>query len=94
MIRLSEPEHIAISRSKGIHIDWKDRHRSEYPLHEVIAEDVILLGGQGGGGGPRGGAEEFSQQPVSMPRGAQRSATPPPAQEDYSQGITDDDVPF
>jgi DUF971 family protein len=28
----SEPEHIAISKSKGIRIDWKDRHHSEYPL--------------------------------------------------------------
>lgn len=27
-----EPEHIAISKSKGIKIDWKDRHYSEYGL--------------------------------------------------------------
>jgi DUF971 family protein len=27
-----EPEHIAISKSKGIQIDWKDGHRSDYPL--------------------------------------------------------------
>jgi DUF971 family protein len=27
-----EPEHIAISKSKGIRIDWKDGHHSEYPL--------------------------------------------------------------
>ena len=27
-----EPEHIAISKSKGIKIDWKDDHRSEYAL--------------------------------------------------------------
>jgi DUF971 family protein len=25
-----EPEHIAISKSKGITIDWKDGHHSEY----------------------------------------------------------------
>jgi DUF971 family protein len=25
-----DPEHIAISRSKGIKIDWRDGHRSEY----------------------------------------------------------------
>ena len=30
--RVSEPEHIAISKSKGIKIDWKDGHRSEYSL--------------------------------------------------------------
>ncbi len=28
----SEPEHIAISKSKGIKIDWKDDHHSEYSL--------------------------------------------------------------
>ena len=28
----SDPEHIAISKSKGIKIDWKDGHRSEYAL--------------------------------------------------------------
>ncbi len=27
-----EPEHIAISKSKGIRIDWKDGHHSEYSL--------------------------------------------------------------
>jgi DUF971 family protein len=27
-----DPEHIAISRSKGIRIDWKDGHHSEYPV--------------------------------------------------------------
>src|SRR5438105_3707903 len=29
---VNEPEHIAISKSKGIKIDWKDGHRSDYPL--------------------------------------------------------------
>jgi DUF971 family protein len=28
----TDPEHIAISKSKGIKIDWKDRHHSEYGL--------------------------------------------------------------
>ena len=28
----SEPEHLAISKSKGIKIDWKDGHTSEYGL--------------------------------------------------------------
>ena len=28
----TEPEHIAISKSKGIKIDWKDGHHSEYAL--------------------------------------------------------------
>jgi DUF971 family protein len=28
----TDPEHIAISKSKGIQIDWKDRHASQYGL--------------------------------------------------------------
>ncbi len=28
----TDPEHIAISKSKGIQIDWTDRHHSEYGL--------------------------------------------------------------
>ena len=27
-----DPEHIAISKSKGIQIDWRDGHHSAYPL--------------------------------------------------------------
>ena len=27
-----EPEHVSISKSKGIRIEWKDGHRSEYSL--------------------------------------------------------------
>lgn len=27
---LSEPEHIAISKSRGVKIDWKDGHHSDY----------------------------------------------------------------
>ena len=29
---ISDPQHIAISKSKGIKIDWKDGHRSEFTL--------------------------------------------------------------
>jgi DUF971 family protein len=35
---VAEPEHIAISKSKGIKIDWKDRHRSEYALEYLRDE--------------------------------------------------------
>jgi DUF971 family protein len=31
-VTAAEPEHIAISKSKGIKIDWRDAHRSEYTL--------------------------------------------------------------
>ena len=72
---------------------YEDKDGKKVYATEVVAEDVILLGGQGGGGGSRGG-DEYSQQPVSMPRSAQRSSTPPPAPDAYDQGLTDDDVPF
>jgi len=28
----TDPEHIAISKSRGIHVDWKDNHHSSYEL--------------------------------------------------------------
>ena len=34
----SEPEHIAISKSTGIKIDWKDGHHSEYSLEYLRDE--------------------------------------------------------
>ncbi len=34
----TDPEHIAISRSTGIKIDWKDGHRSEYELQYLRDE--------------------------------------------------------
>ena len=72
---------------------YEDKDGKKVYATEVVAEDVILLSGQGGGG-PRGGGDEYSQQPVSMPRGA-RASQPAPQPEDYGgQGITDDDVPF
>jgi hypothetical protein len=58
---------------------------------------LILLGGGGGRGDapPEGGGEY--DRPVSMPRSAQQrpqaSSTSQP-NEDFNQGITDDDVPF
>ena len=77
---------------------YEDKDGKKVYRTEVVADEVILLGGQGegGGGGSRGGGDEYSQQPVSMPRSAQRSGGSAPAapQEEYGQGITDDDVPF
>jgi len=76
---------------------YEDKDGKKVYATEVVAEDVILLGGQGGGGG-RSGGDEYSQQPVSQPRGSAPSRTPAPAtQQDEQfggQGITDDDVPF
>src|SRR5436309_7510155 len=63
---------------------------------EVIAEELILLGGRQSAEASAGG-EYSQQQPVSMPRSAQRpqAAAPAPAADaTFDQGITDDDVPF
>jgi single-strand DNA-binding protein len=74
---------------------YEDKDGKKVYSTEVIADDVILVsGGQGGGG--RSGGDEYSQQPVSQPR-ASASRTPAPAaapDENFGQGITDDDVPF
>ncbi len=72
---------------------YEDKDGKKVYSTEVVADEVILLGGQGGGGGKTGG-DEYSQQPVSQPRSAQRSASPAPAEDSFGQGITDDDVPF
>lgn len=34
----ADPEHIAISKSTGIKIDWRDGHASEYPL-ELLRDE-------------------------------------------------------
>src|SRR3954449_9028804 len=34
----AEPEHIAISKSTGIKIDWKDQHHSDYSLEYLRDE--------------------------------------------------------
>jgi single-strand DNA-binding protein len=73
---------------------YDDKDGKKVYATEVVADEVILLGGQGGGAGDRGGGGDF-EQPVSMPRSAQSSPRQaPPQQEEYNQGITDDDVPF
>jgi single-strand DNA-binding protein len=74
---------------------YEDKDGKKVYSTEVIADDVILTSG---GQGAAGGRDEFSQAPVSGPRGAgggrpqQRAPQPPP--DEYSEGITDDDVPF
>jgi single-strand DNA-binding protein len=72
---------------------YEDKDGKKVYATDVVADDVILLGGQGGGGGR---TDDYSQQPVSQPRGAGGpSRNPAPAHDDtFGQGITDDDVPF
>src|SRR5581483_2342844 len=69
---------------------WEDKDGQKRYMTEVVADDLILLGGRGDTAG------EFAQ-PASMPRtaSAPRAQAPQPAAgDDFSQGITDDDVPF
>ena len=76
---------------------YDDKDGKKVYSTEVVADDVILLGGAGGSGGGGGSRDEFSQAPVSAPRGGatrQKQPQPPPPDDDYGQGITDDDVPF
>jgi len=72
---------------------WDDKDGQKRYTTEVVVEDLILLSSRGGDASS--GSGEYSQ-PVSAPRSAPRSqaaASAPPA-DDFSQGITDDDVPF
>jgi len=74
---------------------YDDKDGKKVYTTEVVCEHLVLLGGrQESGTAP----DEYSQQPVSMPRSArpapaaQQSA--PPEEPGFNQGITDDDVPF
>lgn len=74
---------------------YEDKDGKKVYATEVVAEEVILTSGGMGAGGPRGGGEEYSQEPVSMPRSARPAAPQSAPAPDYGgQGITDDDVPF
>jgi single-strand DNA-binding protein len=106
-IVLWQAENLAnyLTKGKQVYVEgrihtrnYDDKDGKKVYATEVVAEEVILLGGQGAGGSGSGrGGDEFAQQaPVSMPRSAQSAAAPRPQapQDDYGQGITDDDVPF
>ena len=78
---------------------YDDKDGKKVYTTEVVCEHLVLLGGrQEGGSVP----DEYSQQPVSMPRSAARpgaapsQSAPSAPSEDaaFNQGITDDDVPF
>jgi single-strand DNA-binding protein len=75
--------------------NYENKEGKKVYVTEVVAAELILLGGRQGGE-PSGGGD-YSQQPVSMPRSAQRPQTPaasPAEDPGFDQGITDDDVPF
>jgi len=99
-ITLWQAENLAnyLTKGKQVYVEgrihtrsYDDKDGKKVYATEVVADEVILLGGQGGGGGGRTGGDEA---PVSMPRSAQGATRQPAPQEDYGQGITDDDVPF
>ncbi len=76
---------------------YDDKDGKKVYVTEVVCEHLVLLGGRGEGGSSS--PDEYSQQPVSMPRGASRqspspSHSAPPEDSAFNQGITDDDVPF
>jgi single-strand DNA-binding protein len=79
---------------------YDDKDGKKVYTTEVVCEHLVLLGGRQDGGGSA--PDEYSQQPVSMPRSAARpsggSREPGPAapseEPGFNQGITDDDVPF
>src|SRR5438045_9263372 len=50
--------------------NYENKEGRKVYVTEVVAEELILLGGRQGGDASGGG--EYSQQPVSMPRSAQR----------------------
>jgi single-strand DNA-binding protein len=76
---------------------YDDKDGKKVYTTEVVCEHLVLLGGrQDSAGAP----DEYSQQPVSMPRSARpapapaAAAQPAPEEPGLNQGITDDDVPF
>ncbi len=75
--------------------NYDDKEGKKTYITEIICEHLVLLGGRQEGGSP---PDEYSQQPVSMPRTARPSSSPqsapPPEEPGFNQGITDDDVPF
>ncbi len=74
---------------------YDDKDGKKVYTTEVVCEHLVLLGGrQDSTAAP----DEYSQQPVSMPRTARPAAaqaqSAPADEPAFNQGITDDDVPF
>ena len=62
----TDPEHIAISKSKGIKIDWKDGHHSEYGLTYLRDECPCATCTGAHGTPPRPARSRRSQHPFQM----------------------------
>lgn len=61
---ITDPEHIAISKSKGIEIDWKDGHHSSYGVEYL--RDYCPCAGCTGAHGTEPRAK-MSEQPKANP---------------------------
>lgn len=83
---------------------YDDKDGNKRYMTEVVAEDLILLGGRGGeGGDPMGGGMGMGAGGglVSRPRSsapppqpAASPSSPAPAERQFPDVISDDDVPF
>lgn len=62
----TDPEHIAISKSKGIKIDWKDGHHSEYGL-QFLRDKCPCAGCTGAHGTPPRQPEADTPFPMFKP---------------------------
>jgi DUF971 family protein len=65
MTTLSDPEHIAISKSKGIHIDWKDGHHSQF-ANDYLRDKCPCASCTGAHGTPPRQPEPPSTSPFQM----------------------------
>lgn len=98
-VTLWKGENVApyLTKGKQVYVEgrlqtrsYDDKDGKKVYSTDVVAEEVMLLGGKADGGS--GGGGEYSQdRVVSAPRSAQKSQ---PQEDDFPQGITDDDVPF
>jgi DUF971 family protein len=61
----AQPEHIAISKSKGIQIDWKDGHTSKYPLG--LLRDECPCASCTGAHGTEPQRTDYSKPPSATP---------------------------
>jgi single-strand DNA-binding protein len=92
-------------KGKQIHVEgrletrsYEDKEGQKRYITEVIcdASNVMLLGGGREDSVPDSAGADYDR-PVSMPRSAQprpQPAAAPQPPEEFSQGISDDDVPF
>jgi DUF971 family protein len=62
---MNDPEHIAISKSKGIEIDWKDRHHSSYS--NALLRDACPCAACTGAHGTEPQKTSFSQPVAGNP---------------------------